>query len=116
MARLDPDSQVHRSPGFDIVPGPMNSPGRRTSAMMTATRLLFGPLAGATFFVGVLSLAQFVPDYSQVHQSISEIGEVGSPTRIPFAAMQFSYAICLLIFASGIRGAAIKVQRSPLAA
>jgi hypothetical membrane protein len=84
--------------------------------MQPETRLLFGPVAAAIFVLGVLGLALLVPGYSHIHQSISEIGEVGSPARVPFAIMLFCYAGCLLFFASGIRRVAMRARRSQLAA
>ena len=42
-------------------------------------RLLFGPVAAAVLVLGVAGLALMVPGYSDVRQTVSEIGEVGSP-------------------------------------
>ena len=70
--------------------------------MSTQTRLLFGPIAAVIFFFGVLGLSLLLPGYSHVHQDISTIGRIGSPQRIPFAAVFIFYACSLLIFASGI--------------
>jgi hypothetical membrane protein len=66
-------------------------------------RLLFGPLAAGLLLAGIAGLAFMVPDYSHVRQTVSEIGEMGSPARIPFAAMLCSVALCLLVFAAGVR-------------
>jgi hypothetical membrane protein len=70
--------------------------------MRTETRLLFGPIAAAIFFAGVTCLALFVPGYSHLQQSISAIGRLGTPMRLPFALVVACYACSLLIFASGI--------------
>src|SRR3954470_13029015 len=70
--------------------------------LRTETRLIFGPVAAAIFFVGVACLALLTPDYSHVQQSISAIGKLGSPLRLPFALVIASYACSLLVFASGI--------------
>jgi hypothetical membrane protein len=70
--------------------------------MRTETRLMFGPAAAAIFFVGVVGLALLVPGYNHLQQSISAIGRLGTPTRIPFALVFICYAGSLLIFASGI--------------
>ena len=79
-------------------------------------RLLFGPLAAAILVCGIAGLAAMVPGYSQVHQTVSEIGEIGSPARVPFAIMLTSVAACLLVFAWGM-GAALKAAgRSVFAA
>jgi len=63
-------------------------------------RLLFGPLAG----------------YSHVHQTVSEIGEIGSPARVPFAVMLGCVAACILVFASAVRDVSIAAHHPRLAA
>src|SRR6204780_5156735 len=65
-------------------------------------RLLFGPLAAAILLFGIVGLATMVPGYSQVHQTVSEIGEMDSPMRIPFTIMMCAVALCLLVFAIGV--------------
>jgi hypothetical membrane protein len=65
-------------------------------------RLLFGPLAAIILTVGIAGLALFIPGYSHVRQTVSEIGEVGSPARVPFAIMLGCVAVCLLVFASAV--------------
>ena len=70
--------------------------------MSTRLRLWFGPLAAALLCVGMVGLARLVPGYDPVRQTVSEIGEVGSPARLPFAAMLCAVAACLLVFASAI--------------
>jgi hypothetical protein len=40
-----------------------------------------------------------VPGYNPVFQTVSEIGEAGSPAQIPFTATLCAMALCLLIFA-----------------
>jgi hypothetical membrane protein len=83
--------------------------------MTTETRLLFGPIAAAIFLVGVACLAQLVPGYHHLQQSISAIGRLGTPMRVPFALVIGCYACSLLIFASGIFrvAAASGVSRFP---
>lgn len=66
-------------------------------------RLLFGPLAAVFLAAGIVGLAYMVPGYSQIRQTVSEIGEMDSPARIPFAIMLCGVAVCLLIFAAGVR-------------
>ena len=61
-------------------------------------------------------MALMVPGYSQVHQTVSEIGEVGSPARIPFTVMLACVAACTLIFASAIRDFSSQAGRSQVAA
>ena len=71
--------------------------------MQTDKRLLCGPLAAALLVAGIAVLPLWVPGFSQVRQTVSEIGEMGSPARIPFAIMLCAVALCLLIFAAGVR-------------
>jgi len=70
--------------------------------MTTRIRLWFGPLAAATLCIGLAGLALTVPGYSSVHQTVSEIGEIGSPARIPFAALLCGVAACLFLFATAV--------------
>jgi hypothetical membrane protein len=84
--------------------------------MTRSERLLFGPVSAAIFCVGVAGLALMVPGYSHVHQTVSEIGEVGSPARIPFTVMLACVAACTLIFASAIRNFSSQAGRSKVAA
>ena len=65
-------------------------------------RLLFGPLAAAIFGFGIIGLAGLIPGYSQVQQTVSEIGEIGSPARVPFAIMLGCVSVCILVFAAGL--------------
>ena len=66
-------------------------------------RLLFGPLAGIVLGFGIAGLALLIPGYSHVHQTVSEIGEIGSPARVPFAAMLGCVAVCILLLPSRLR-------------
>jgi hypothetical membrane protein len=70
--------------------------------MKPDSRLLFGPLAAALLAVGIVVLPFWVPGYGQVRQTVSEIGEMGSPARIPFTLMLCGVAVCLSVFAAGI--------------
>jgi hypothetical protein len=79
-------------------------------------RLLFGPLAGGVLFVGIIGLALMVPGYNQVRQTVSEIGEVGSRARVPFAIMLCCVAACLVVFASAVRELSVRLGHSQLAA
>lgn len=79
-------------------------------------RFLFGPLAGAILGFGIAGLALLIPGYSHVHQTVSEIGEIGSPARVPFAIMLFCVAACVLVFASAIRDMSLAAHHSPFAA
>lgn len=79
-------------------------------------RLLFGPLAGIVLGFGIAGLALLIPGYSHVHQTVSEIGEIGSPARVPFAAMLGCVAVCILVFASAVRDVSVAADHSRLAA
>lgn len=79
-------------------------------------RALFGPLAAAILLMGVVGLPLLIPGYSQVRQTVSEIGEMDSPARIPFAALLCCVAACLLVFAAGVRAATKQAGHYPLAA
>jgi hypothetical protein len=57
-----------------------------------------------------------IPRYSHVHQTVSEIGEIGSPARLPFAIMLCLVAICILGFASAVHKLSIAADDSTLAA
>lgn len=70
--------------------------------MSLRTRLWFGLLAAVTLLLGIFGLALLLPGYDQVRQAVSEIGEVGSPARIPFTIMLCIVAAFLLIFASAL--------------
>ncbi len=75
-------------------------------------RLLFGPLAAAILGFGIAGLALLIPGYSHVRQTVSEIGEIGSPARVPFAIMLCCVAVCILIFASAIRDLSVMEHHS----
>jgi len=75
-------------------------------------RLLMGALAACIFGVGVIGLSLMIPGYSQVRQTVSEIGEVGSPARWSFALMLCIVAVCLLVFAVGLHALALEKRRS----
>ncbi|HEY2144684.1 MAG TPA: DUF998 domain-containing protein [Steroidobacteraceae bacterium] len=79
-------------------------------------RLLFGLLAACILAAGIVGVASMVPGYSHVRQTVSEIGEMGSPGRIPFLIMLCSVAACLFIFAAGVRAACIRRGRGSAAA
>lgn len=79
-------------------------------------RLLFGPLAGAILCFGIIGLALLLPGYSHVRQTVSEIGEIGSPARVPFAFMLCCVAACILVFALAFRDLSVTARHSRLAA
>jgi hypothetical membrane protein len=65
---------------------------------------------------GIFALARTVPGYSSVHQTVSEIGEVGSPARISFALLLCAVAACLLVFAMAVRDLSKSAGCAPWAA
>ena len=79
-------------------------------------RLLFGPLAAALLGLGIAVLPFWVPGYSQVHQTVSEIGEMDSPARIPFTIMLCGVALCLVIFAASVGAESRRAGRGRLSA
>ena len=80
--------------------------------MKRDVRLLFGPLAALIFAIGVAGLPLIVPGYSAVRQTVSEIGEVGSPAQTPFSVMLWTVAIAVAVFCVGLRRTALDAGRS----
>jgi hypothetical membrane protein len=64
--------------------------------------LLCGPLASLVLATGIGALPVFVPGYNPVRQTVSEIGEMGSPAQIPFSVMLLIVAALALLFAIAI--------------
>ena len=79
-------------------------------------RLLFGPLAGVILAFGIAGLALLIPGYSHVRQTVSEIGEIGSPARVPFAIMLCCVGASILVFASAVHDVSVAAHDSRLAA
>ena len=79
-------------------------------------RFLFGPLAGAILGFGIAGLALLLPGYSHVRQTVSEIGEIGSPARVAFAVMLCCVAACILVFASAVRDLSVMAHHPRWAA
>jgi hypothetical membrane protein len=75
-------------------------------------KLLAGPAISMSFLLGTTGLALLVPGYSQLRQTISEIGSLDSPMRMPFAVLVVWVGIFELVFAFGMRAAAAKYHRS----
>jgi len=74
--------------------------------MTLRSRLWFGIVAASVLWAGFLLLPLLVPGYDWVRQTVSEIGQRGSPMRIPFTVMLCAFAACLLVFAWGLRDVA----------
>ena len=69
---------------------------------MKRNLLLFGPLAGILFFATVYVLAAFLPDYSHVSRTVSEIGQIGSPVATPFQVAMLAVNLCVILLAVGL--------------
>ncbi len=64
--------------------------------------LLCGPAAALGMAVGVEVLGRMIPGYDPVRQTVSEIGEIGSPVQVSFSLLLFATAACLLGFAGSV--------------
>lgn len=89
--------------------------GRRSSTPLRF-RLAFGLIAALVLWAGFVFLPLLVPGYDWIRQTVSEIGQVGSPARVPFTAMLCLVAACVLLFAWGLRDASVQLGRSSAAA
>lgn len=69
---------------------------------MKRNLLLFGALAGIVFFGTVYVLAAFLPDYSHVSETVSEIGEIGSLVERPFQVAMLAVDLCVVLFGVGL--------------
>ncbi len=69
---------------------------------MARNRLWFGPIAVLLFIVGTIAIGAMTPGYSHVRQTVSELGEAGSPGQFAFSALLCVVATCLLICAVAI--------------
>ena len=84
--------------------------------MSVRTRLLSGPIAAVAFALGTIGVALFLPGYSHLRQDVSEIGALGTPTRLAFAILVYGVAACLLAFAWGLRDLGLARGLSPVPA
>src|ERR1700741_1398166 len=64
--------------------------------------LLFGLIGGATFIAASTILGALLPNYDPVTQTISEIGERGSPFETIFKVINLLVAGCIVVFAFGL--------------
>jgi len=79
-------------------------------------RLLFGALAALLLGIGVYVLALAIPSYSHVQQTVSEIGEIGSPVQLAFTLLICAVAASTLLFAFALRELARRENLSTLPA
>jgi hypothetical membrane protein len=84
--------------------------------MTLRARSLFGLVAAVIFGCGVGLLPLMLPDYNPITQTVSEIGQAGSPARLPFTATLCIIAVCVVIFASALRDLSAGSGRSPAGA
>lgn len=61
-----------------------------------------GWIAGASFIIGSLLLGSLLPEYNPVSQTVSEIGESGSPLSMPWHLFSVSIGLLMIFFAGGI--------------
>jgi hypothetical membrane protein len=66
------------------------------------TCLLFGLICGTALIAMSTVLGALLPGYDPVSQTISEIGETGSPFQRIFQITLIAAALCFLIFAYGV--------------
>lgn len=71
--------------------------------MSLRSRLSFGAVTAIVLWSGLLLLPLRVPGYDWVRQTVSEIGQQGSPAQMPFTLMLCAVAACLLVFAWALR-------------
>ncbi len=65
-------------------------------------RLWLGPIAAVLLFAGMFAVGLMIPGYSHVRQTVSELGEIGSPGRLAFSVLLVLVATCLIVFATGV--------------
>lgn len=80
--------------------------------MPLRSRLLFGPIAFLLLVAGATLLSAYAPGYSSVRQTVSELGQVGAPARVPFALLLLSVAACTALFAHALQRTANQLSQS----
>jgi hypothetical membrane protein len=69
---------------------------------MANSRLWFGPVAVLLFIAGIFAIGTITPGYSHVRQTVSELGEAGSPGQLAFSALLCVVALCLVVCSSAV--------------
>jgi len=64
--------------------------------------LSLGWIAAVLFIAGSLVLGSFLPDYSFISQTVSEIGQQGSPLKLPWQLFSLLIGILIILFSLGI--------------
>ena len=70
--------------------------------MKNRTLLLFGIAIPILFTIATLGLATLVPGYSHLAQTVSEIGQRGSPAELPWKIADLIVALFFLLFCMGL--------------
>jgi len=70
----------------------------RKNVTLQQALLYCGALSGLIFISVTLMLGRLLPDYNSLSQTVSEIGQVGSPFQLPYAIMLWSVCLCGLAF------------------
>src|SRR5215472_8820590 len=84
--------------------------------MTIGMRALFGLFAALLLALGIVGLGLMAPGYDPVRQTVSEIGQVGSPARAAFTIMLALVAAGVLVFATALHGFAKQIGRPALPA
>lgn len=61
-----------------------------------------GWIAGLAFIAGTLIMGNILEDYSIVSQTVSEIGQAGSPLESSFQIFSFTISVLFILFAVGL--------------
>ena len=61
-----------------------------------------GWLGAAAFIIGSLLLGSMLSDYNPVSQTVSEIGQIGSPLAMPWHIFSVSIGLLMILFSIGI--------------
>jgi hypothetical membrane protein len=64
--------------------------------------VIFGLIGAATFIAASAILGALLPNYDPISQTISEIGERGSPFETTFKVVNLFVAGCFILFALGV--------------
>ncbi len=60
---------------------------------------LYGPVAALLFVLTIALLPLLIPGYDSARQTVSEIGQVGSPARLPFTMLLLTVSVFQVVFA-----------------
>ncbi|MBT8320311.1 MAG: DUF998 domain-containing protein [Eudoraea sp.] len=70
--------------------------------MKTKKLLNLGWIATVLFIGGTFILGSFLPDYSYVSQTVSEIGQQGSPLQLTWQIFSLLIGVLLILFSFGL--------------